>query len=66
MVLTTICVTSCATKTVVVNSDADVVRIGKAVVGEAYVWSAEKKQWESVKKFTYPKGWYAGPFHPKN
>lgn len=51
--------TSCVTKTVVVNSDADAVRIGSGVVGDAYVWSNKDKQWELVHHFQYPEGWFA-------
>lgn len=65
MGLTSLSLTSCATRTVVVNSDADVVRVGKGVVGEAYVHDPKTGQFYRVKNFSYPEGWYAGAYHPK-
>lgn len=53
----------CATRVVVVDSQADVVRIGKDVVGSGYVW--KDGQWELVKSIKYPEGWYAGPMPTK-
>ena len=53
------CVNSCATRVVVVDSQSDVVRIGKGVVGSGYIW--HNGQWELVKSINYPEGWYAGP-----
>ena len=65
MVLTIIFLTSCAARVITVNSDSDVVRIGKGVVGQAYLWNASTKEWQSVKDFHYPEGWFSGAYHPK-
>lgn len=54
-----ICATSCATKTVVLDSQADVVRLGPDVRGKVYVWQAGC--WTLTRKVTLPEGWYAGP-----
>jgi len=49
----------------VINSDADLVRIGPDVTGHVYVRDA-KGDWNlSKNKVTLPPGWYAGPYHPK-
>ena len=56
--------TSCATKTVVVNRDNGIVRLGNDVTGHVYTWNAETKQWElSKNKVTLPEGWFATEFH---
>ena len=51
--------TSCATKTIVLDSSADVVRIGPDVTGKVYVW--QDGAWRLSGKVTLPEGWYAGP-----
>lgn len=51
-------VTSCATRTVVIDSQSDVVRLGN-VSGTIYVWT--DGAWVLVKKAKLPEGWYAGP-----
>lgn len=54
-----ICATSCATKTVVLDSQADVVRLGAGVRGPVYTW--QNGSWTLAGKVTLPEGWYAGP-----
>ena len=49
----------CATKTVVIDSRADVVRIGPNVRGKVYVW--RDGSWTLTGKVTLPEGWFAGP-----
>lgn len=49
----------CATKTVVLDSQADVVRIGPGVKGRVYIW--QNDAWTLSGKVTLPEGWYAGP-----
>lgn len=49
----------CATKTVVIDSRADVVRLGPDVRGTVYVW--QNGEWQKTGKVTLPEGWYAGP-----
>jgi hypothetical protein len=51
--------TSCATRTVVLDSSADIVRIGPNVTGQVYVWQAG--EWKLSGKTKLPEGWYAGP-----
>lgn len=51
--------TSCVTRVVVIDSNSDVIRIGKNVKGEVYIY--RNNQWESVGKAIIPEGWYAGP-----
>lgn len=51
--------TSCATKTVVLDSQSDVVRIGPRMRGHVYTWNGHT--WERAGKVTLPEGWYAGP-----
>ena len=51
--------TSCATKTIVLDSSADVLRIGPNVTGKVYVW--QDGAWRLSGKVTLPEGWYAGP-----
>lgn len=53
------CATGCASRVVVVDSNADVVRIGKGVSGEAYIFRAG--EWVKVEKLKFPEGWFAGP-----
>lgn len=58
--------TSCATRTVVIDSQSDIVRLGADVRGHVYVWSITDRQWQlSGDKVTLPEGWYAGPMDPK-
>ena len=56
-----ISLTSCATRTVVIDSQKDVIRVGKGVVGRGYIWSNELKDWIQVDRIEYPEGWFAGP-----
>lgn len=51
--------TSCATRTVVLDPRVDVVRLGPDVVGRVYVFSDGK--WTLTKPIKLPEGWYAGP-----
>lgn len=53
------CLTSCATRTVVLDPRIDVVRLGPNVVGRVYVYSDGK--WILSKPMKLPEGWYAGP-----
>lgn len=62
----TICLTSCATKTVIIDSHKDVVRLGRGVVGEGFIWDNLTHQWTKVSKIQYPEGWYAGPWTGTN
>jgi hypothetical protein len=55
--------TSCATRTVVIDSASDVVRLGPNVTGKVYIW--RDGAWQLTKKTKLPEGWYAGP-GPKN
>lgn len=54
-----ICATSCATKTVALDSQADVVRLGPDVRGKVFIW--QNGAWTLSGKVTLPEGWYAGP-----
>lgn len=57
-----ICATSwsgCATRTVVLDRQSDVVRIGPGMRGKVYVW--RDGGWVLSGKVTLPEGWYAGP-----
>lgn len=47
------------TRTVVLDRNADVVRLGNDVRGHVYVWRAG--QWQKIGPVTLPEGWYAGP-----
>jgi hypothetical protein len=58
-----ICATSCATRTVVIDASADIVRLGPNVTGKVYIW--RDGAWQLTKKTKLPEGWYAGP-GPKN
>ena len=51
---------ACATKTVVLDRQSDVVRLGPNVRGKVYVWKKETG-WTLSGKVTLPEGWYAGP-----
>ena len=53
--------TSCTTRTVVIDARHDVVRLGNNVLGTVYVWSVPNQQWEKVNVMKLPEGWYAGP-----
>lgn len=62
-----ICVTAwsgCATRTVVLDRQSDVVRIGPGMRGKVYVW--RDGGWVLRGKVTLPEGWYAGPGPNKN
>jgi hypothetical protein len=54
-----ICATGCLPKTVVVDSQSDVVRIGPNVKGSVYIY--RDGQWVRTSKVHLPEGWYAGP-----
>lgn len=54
-----LCAPSCATKTVVIDSRADVVRLGPDVKGSVYVY--RDGQWVKTKRVNLPEGWFAGP-----
>ena len=54
-----LCVSGCATRTVVLDSQSDVVRLGNNVRGNVYVW--QDGAWTKTGKVTLPEGWYAGP-----
>lgn len=43
----------------VLDSKADVVRIGPGVRGKVYTW--QNGAWTDAGKVTLPEGWYAGP-----
>jgi len=43
----------------VIDSHADVVRLGPGVRGKVYVW--RDGAWTLTGKVTLPEGWYAGP-----
>ena len=47
------------TRTVVLDSSSDVVRLGNNVRGNVYVW--QNGAWVKSGKVTLPEGWYAGP-----
>ena len=53
------CAAGCATRAVVLDSQADVVRLGKGVRGQVYIW--QDGCWTLTGKVTLPEGWYAGP-----
>lgn len=55
-----ICANGCVTRVVVLDSQSDVVRIGKGMRGEIYTEQADG-QWIKQGKATLPEGWYAGP-----
>ena len=58
--------TSCASRTVVLDSSRDIVRLGADVSGHVYVWNAGHKAWELTgSTVTLPEGWYAGPMEAK-
>jgi hypothetical protein len=46
---------------VLIDSQSDIVRLGKGVRGPVYVW--RDGQWQLSGKVTLPEGWYAGPKH---
>jgi hypothetical protein len=43
------------------DTQADVVRLGKGVRGPVLVYNKEHEAWEAAGKVTLPEGWYAGP-----
>ena len=51
--------TSCGTRTILLDSSADIVRIGPNVTGKVYIW--QDGGWRLSGKVTLPEGWYAGP-----
>lgn len=54
-----LCASGCVTRTVVLDSSSDVVRLGNNVRGNVYIWQAGA--WVKSGKVTLPEGWYAGP-----
>lgn len=50
--------TGCVTRTFVIDSQADVVRLGDNVKGDVYVY--QNSQWVKVKNVHLPAGWTAG------
>lgn len=54
-----ICANGCATKTVVLDSQADVVRLGPDVRGKVFLW--QNGAWTLSGPVTLPEGWFAGP-----
>lgn len=46
-------------RTTVIDRNSDVVRLGKGVRGEVYVW--RDGAWRPAGKVTLPEGWWAGP-----
>lgn len=54
-----ICATGCATRTIVLDRNRDVIRLGPDVRGTVYVW--RDGAWTLSGKVTLPEGWYAGP-----
>lgn len=54
-----ICATGCQTRTVILDRNSDVVRIGPKMRGKVYVW--QNGAWTLTGKVTLPEGWYAGP-----
>jgi hypothetical protein len=55
----------CATRTVVLDSSHDIVRLGADVRGHIYVWNAGHHAWELTGPVTLPEGWFAGPMEAK-
>jgi len=49
----------CATNVVVIDSRADVVRLGGNVKGNVYVYQGGN--WVLCRSVRLPEGWYAGP-----
>lgn len=50
------------TRVVVVESNADWVKLGPDVSGHVYLWNHAAEAWSlSDKKVTLPEGWMAGP-----
>lgn len=48
-----------ADRVVVIDRSSDVVRLGRNVRGEVYVW--KDGQWVRVGRAKLPEGWWAGP-----
>ena len=57
--------TSCASRTVVLDSSRDIVRLGPDVRGRVYLWNAGRHAWELTGPIVLPEGWYAGPMNAK-
>jgi len=49
----------CATRTILLDTSADVVRLGPGCVGRVYV--LQGGEWKLSGKTKLPEGWYAGP-----
>lgn len=54
-----ICASGCATRVVILDSNADVVRLGSNVRGDVYIW--QSGSWVKTGTTHLPEGWYAGP-----
>ena len=54
-----LCANGCATRTVVIDSTADVVRLGPDVKDSVYIF--RDGAWVKSGKMQLPEGWYAGP-----
>ena len=50
----------CVTKTIVLDSNTDVVRLGGNVHGDIYYYDKDSG-WTLTKDAKLPAGWYAGP-----
>lgn len=53
------CLIGCATKTVIIDTSKDVVRLGPDVKGHIYLF--RNGAWVPTGSVTLPWGWYAGP-----
>jgi hypothetical protein len=53
----------CATKTIVIDSQSDIVRLGNDVRGHVYYY--KDGQWQKSGRVTLPEGWFAGSMNPK-
>jgi hypothetical protein len=54
-----LCAGGCSIRTVVLDSQSDVVRLGHNVRGNVYVW--QDGAWTKTGSVRLPEGWYAGP-----
>ena len=57
--------TSCASRTVMLDTNRSIVRLGADVRGHIYVWNAGHHAWELTGPIVLPEGWYAGPMQAK-
>lgn len=66
LIFATLLLTGCATaRTVTLDSNEDVVRLGPDVRGHVYFYSDGKWQLTGD-KINLPEGWYAGPMKTKS